>query len=143
MGVDVRVRISQATLSEALNGPQGMVTQYVMRQTASIRTRAVIYCPVDKGRLRSSLVTTVRTDGMLVVGTVGTDVEYAAAVHEGVRAQQVQVRAHSVKAHESKTRGGRTFMVPAHTRGPFMRSVPARAGRPFLRRAMQDVIGTA
>jgi phage gpG-like protein len=80
---EARLQITQQRLTAALTGPGGMVTQYVLRQTSQIRNRAVLYCPVDTGNLRNSIVTALRADGTTVVGTVGTPVEYAAAVHEG------------------------------------------------------------
>lgn len=42
-----------------------------------IEQTAKIYCPVDTGRLRDSIHTTIDESGKTVVGTVSTDVEYA------------------------------------------------------------------
>lgn len=40
-------------------------------------------CPVDTGRLRASITTAASVEGDQVVATVGTNVEYAAAVEYG------------------------------------------------------------
>jgi len=40
-------------------------------------------CPVDTGRLRASITTAASVEGEQVVATVGTNVEYAAAVEYG------------------------------------------------------------
>jgi hypothetical protein len=104
-----RVTINEEALRSALAGPEGMVTQYVMRLTRQIRNKAVLYCPVDTGNLRSSIVTAVQQDGMQVVGIVGTPVDYAVPVHEGYVIRRKD--------------GGITQV----------------RGRPFLRRAMEEV----
>lgn len=124
MPVFSRVEISEDRLRAALTGPDGDVTRYVLRVTRNIRNRAVLYCPVDTGNLRASIATgAVRTEGSSVVGTVGTPVEYAAAVHEGVRAQTVTVAEHTVRAHEIKA-----HTVAARTQQSF--TVPGKGGRP-------------
>lgn len=168
MPATVRLEIAQEQLRRALTGPNGSVTRYVMRTTRQIRNKAVMYCPVDTGNLRASITHAVSSDvagrGMVVVGRVGTPVEYALAVHEGVKAQTVtvaahQVKAHTVKAHEVRARRGRkraskagprqapraaytvrAHTVRAHTRASYTMEVKARAGRPFLRRALEEVL---
>jgi len=117
-----RLVINQSELRTQLVGPGGLVTRHVIRQIRLIRNRAVLYCPVDTGNLRSSITSATRTEGMLVIGRVGTAVEYAADVHEGVRAQTVTVAAHQVKARTIKA-----HTVKAHTRKAY--TVPARNGR--------------
>lgn len=42
-----------------------------------IQSTAKEYAPVDTGRLRDSIQTTIEETGSTIVGTVGTDVEYA------------------------------------------------------------------
>lgn len=127
----VRLQLDQATLQRDLTGPNGMATQYVLRKTSEIRTRAVLYCPVQTGNLRNSITSAVRSDGMLVIGTVGTPVDYAMAVHEGTSGRPQRVGPYSARG-----RSGRTYMVPAHMRTP-----RPRQGKPFLRKALQDVMG--
>ena len=155
MPATVRLEIAQAQLQRALTGPSGSVTRYVMRTTRQIRNKAVLLCPVDTGNLRASITHAVSSDvgsrGMVIIGRVGTPVEYALAVHEGVTAKTVtvpahMVKAHTVKAHTVKPKGGRkaytvsAHQVRGHMRGSYTMEVKARTGRPFLRRAMQEVI---
>jgi phage gpG-like protein len=85
VAVRVRVQVSEAEVRRLLTGPSGLATRYVMRKTDQIVNRARMYCPVDTGNLRSSIVAAVREENGRVVGLVGTPVEYAAAVHEGYR----------------------------------------------------------
>lgn len=53
------------------------------RACARIQADAKQNCVVDTGRLRASIVTEVHTEGNTVVGTVGTNVEYAPYVEFG------------------------------------------------------------
>lgn len=53
------------------------------RACARIQADAKQNCVVDTGRLRASIVTDVHTEGNTVVGTVGTNVEYAPYVEFG------------------------------------------------------------
>lgn len=64
------------------NGPLG---KYMATLCALIETAAKGHCPVDTGRLRSSITHRVEADGGEIVGVVGTSVEYAIYVHEGTR----------------------------------------------------------
>jgi hypothetical protein len=126
----VRLTLAQADLQRQLTGDQGMVTRYVLRRTQAIRNRAVLYCPVDTGNLRSSIVSAVRSDGMVVVGTVGTPVDYAVAVHEGTRPHVIRPRRARVLAWGPP--GARVFATFARH--------PGTRGRPFLRRALEEVM---
>lgn len=64
--------------------PRGPVGRDLTRRALRVRNVARVYCPVDFGRLRSSLTYTDPqpiAEGLLV--QVGTNVVYALAVHEG------------------------------------------------------------
>lgn len=112
--------------------------------------------PVDTGRLKTSLTFSTPTIQKAVAYTdadgkgasfrppkpppltliLGTNVEYAAAVHEGVdwEGGPVQVEAHTVKAHTRKTKSGKRVNVKAHTRAAHTRNMPpvTRAGKKFI-----------
>lgn len=124
-----RLTVAQQRVTTAMAGPTGMVVVWVDKVTNGIRNRAILYCPVDTGRLRASIVATKAVmSGVLVIGSVGTDVEYAAAVHNGLSKRTV-----TVKAHTSRSRLGTTYQVSEHTRAQ-----AARVGRPFLTRASEE-----
>jgi hypothetical protein len=132
----VRLEMSQGRLQAALTSPGvGLVYRFTDDLTTDIRTLAVLYAPVRTGRLRGSITPTVTVRGMVVEGRVGSDVNYAAAVHEGVRNRQVPVQAHGVRAHTRKGSAVRAYTVSAHTR-----QQKARDGRPFIRQAMDEVL---
>lgn len=76
----------------------------------------------------------------LTVG-VGSNVEYAAAVHEGINAQVAAVNATRVRAHQRK-RGSTTVHVRAHERAAHTRNVPARAPRKFIEEPMRANLDT-
>lgn len=126
MPAEVRVDLATAKLQRALGGSNGMVTRYVIRLTREIRNRAVLYCPVDTGNLRASIVTAVSSPlagaGLIIEGTVGTPVEYAVVVHEGRKAGVEQVAAHTVRSHRIKA-----HTVAARTQLSY--TVPAKGGR--------------
>ena len=141
-----RVRLSEGALREYLTGANGVVTRYVIRQTRQITNRAKLYTPVDTGNLRASITSAVFTRGLSVFGQVGTPVEYALAVHEGLEAKAVPVQAHAVRAyviraHQNNGRAVPTMTRLASTRSAHSRQQKAKPGRPFLRRALQDVLG--
>lgn len=94
-------------------------------------TRSQALCPVDKGYLRASGRMDLGTDrGLLVIGGVTYQAEYAAAVHEGRRALTIR---------PTRPGGRLKFMVDG--RVVYARQVhqPARAGRPFLATAFREV----
>lgn len=67
-----------------LASEQGDVGRFLARAANDISTLAKQLCPVDTGRLRSSIAWEFRHDGDVYV-VVGTNVEYAIYVHEGTR----------------------------------------------------------
>jgi hypothetical protein len=74
--------------------------------------------PVDKGTLKKS--GNIRRGELEAI--VGYNTPYAAAVHYGIRDQDVRVR-----AHDRLTRAGKMVEVRSHTR-----HIRARKGRPYL-----------
>lgn len=62
----------------------------VQRRAAKIERAAKRYCPVDTGRLRSSITSETGEDGEGPFAIVGTDVEYAVHVEFGTNKMSAQ-----------------------------------------------------
>lgn len=83
MGAEVNVQWDDAELNRML-GPQGIVGRDNFARTKRVENRAKRLCPVDTGRLRASIQSTMPQQvGNLVVSYVYTDVRYGAYVHAG------------------------------------------------------------
>lgn len=76
-----------AELFGSANGPAG---KYLKRQGLKVQRRAKRNCPVDTGRLRSSITEALGTDSQGLVERIGTDVEYAAYVELGTGRMRAQ-----------------------------------------------------
>lgn len=135
-----RFEVNQATLVAQFR-QGGVVFVWMAGVTRSIRTKAVLYAPVDTGYMRNTLaVATISTASMGLVGLVGTSAKYAPYVHDGT------------KAHDIVPKNGKFLVFSAHvgpnTRGKsgkqlvFTKLVhhPGTKGQPFLRRAMQETV---
>lgn len=85
-------------------------------------------CPVDEGRLRSSIDGTVSVRGATVVGRIGTSVSYALYVHEG----RGPITASPGKVLRFKPKGSQVFI--------FRKSVGPAAGKPFLVNGLQAAL---
>jgi phage gpG-like protein len=72
----------EAWLLRSTSGPVG---RYLATLAAKVETAAKARCPVDTGRLRSSITWRIEVDGQGVVAIVGTSISYAVWVHEGTR----------------------------------------------------------
>lgn len=70
-------------LAEVLVSPSGPVVVDLVRRCLRVTAAAKELCPVDTGRLRSSIRFSLGVDEVGRFGQVGTDVEYAIYVHEG------------------------------------------------------------
>lgn len=68
-----------------LRSTSGPVGKYLATVAAKVETAAKARCPVDTGRLRSSITWRIEVDGNGLVAIVGTNVSYAVFVHEGTR----------------------------------------------------------
>lgn len=82
-GFGVRVNVPQGKVRRALLGSGGLVTRHVTSVGRQVENQAKRYAPVDTGRLRSSIQSVVRVSGNEARATIGTNVAYAAAIHEG------------------------------------------------------------
>jgi hypothetical protein len=76
--------INNGALSQMFRSPSGPAAQELQRRTLRVENRAKVLCPVDTGRLRSSIVRgQIRTTATGLAQSVGSPVVYAAAIHEG------------------------------------------------------------
>lgn len=72
-----------------LEGPNGGVAKDLARRAIRVESRAKSLCPVDTGRLRSSITWRIVYSGGKLDALVGTNVEYAVFVHEGTRPHEI------------------------------------------------------
>jgi len=86
----VRVDLSNATIKAVAVQELGKL---VITTTLRIHNRAKILCPVDTGNLRASITQKITLSGEEIIGTVGTNVKYAAFVHDGTRPHTIRARA--------------------------------------------------
>lgn len=123
----VRYELNRAEVYRAATEPAIKLVKRAGRQTTS---RAKFHCPVDTGRLRSSIgefgFRASRDSVRLSVGT--TRVNYAMAQHEGAKARQIVPR--QAKALR--------FLWDVTGRVEYFKSVnwPGIGGTPFLTAGM-------
>lgn len=116
-----KARLNEVGLREA--------KKKVNRVTRRTFNRSQILVPVDTGLLRSSgRIEPATTHGLVVVGGVSYDAEYAAAVHNGRGALTIR----------AKGNGRLRFVVNGQV--VYARQVhqKARAGRPYLATALRE-----
>lgn len=79
------VIINRVTLREFLVGNNGPVSRDLAFRSQRVVNAAKRLCPVDTGRLRSSIRYAVFATHDNIYSMVGTDVAYAAFVHQGTK----------------------------------------------------------
>lgn len=84
------VRIDPAKVRMLLEGPQGPVAKELERIAVGVERDAKRLCPVDTGRLRSSITHVTGVDGRGLVAKVGTNVDYALPVEMGTSKSRAQ-----------------------------------------------------
>lgn len=84
------IQFDQAALHRLLEGEQGPVAKDLLRRTVRVEGAAKRACPVDIGRLRSSITHRLEQDAQGLLGVVGSDVEYAIYVELGTRFMRAQ-----------------------------------------------------
>lgn len=142
-----RVIINDQALRDMLMGQNGAVVKAMYDIGRQIQNEAKRRCPVDEGRLRSSITNTVTVQGPQIIVRVGTVVEYALYVHNGTGVYGpsgkpiVPLRATSARpvtreprraALRWRAKGGGGFVFRYQSRG-------ARAN-PFLTDALEFVL---
>lgn len=89
--MDIRAEVvgavaAQRELVRVATGLYGQAVMSQMRKATLLVSRdAKLLSPVDTGRLRASITPAIRLDGDSVIGVVGSNVEYAAAVEVGTK----------------------------------------------------------
>lgn len=84
------VRIDSGAVRALLDGPDGPVAAEILRRGIRVERVAKSLCPVDTGRLRSSITHALGRDSRSLYCDVGTDVEYAPYVEFGTLRQGAQ-----------------------------------------------------
>lgn len=84
------VEINGAALTELFESPSGDVARDLTRRALQVDNAAKQLCPVDTGRLRSSINWQIGQDGDGLLAMVGTNVEYAPHVELGTSKMAAQ-----------------------------------------------------
>lgn len=84
------VRLDQGAIADLLNGEDGPVGEDLLRRAIRVESAAKRACPVDTGRLRSSITHALERDGRGLVAMVGTNVSYALPVELGTFRMRAQ-----------------------------------------------------
>lgn len=84
------VEINGAALTELFESPSGDVARDLTRRALQVDNAAKQLCPVDTGRLRSSITNEIGQDGDGLMATIGTNVEYAPYVELGTSKMAAQ-----------------------------------------------------
>lgn len=85
VSVTVRVHSDAGAIRNLVAGPNGPVAKDLARRAIRVESRAKTLCPVDTGRLRSSIRWQIVRRPAGLVAIIGSDVQYAGLVHNGTR----------------------------------------------------------
>lgn len=84
------VEINGDALRELFESPDGEVARDLQRRALQVERAAIRNCPVDTGRLRSSITNEIGQDGEGLLAVIGTNVEYAPYVELGTSKMAAQ-----------------------------------------------------
>lgn len=84
------IRFDDAGMRELFSSPNGPAGKYLKSQGIRVQRRAKQRCPVDTGRLRSSIVEALGSDSKGLVERIGTDVAYGKHVELGTSRMRAQ-----------------------------------------------------
>lgn len=84
------VRIDGPALDRLLQSPAGPVAKELSRRAVRVGAAAKHLCPVDTGRLRSSITWRLAADARGLVALIGTNVHYAPHVEFGTSRARAQ-----------------------------------------------------
>jgi HK97 gp10 family phage protein len=87
---DVRVTLDRGAILDLLSGPAGPVAAELTKRALRVNNRAKQLCPVDTGRLRSSIAMRLEAEAGRLIAVIGTNVEYAPYVEFGTRHMRAQ-----------------------------------------------------
>lgn len=79
------IRFDHAALGRLFNSPQEAVAKDLARRALKVDAAAKQLCPVDTGRLRSSITWKLSVDARGLYALIGSDVEYAIFQELGTR----------------------------------------------------------
>lgn len=141
------VKVENAQVVAYLRSANGPVWRDVQRRGNRVLNEARRLCPVDEGRLRSSLTLEMQTVQNLPAAVVGTNLEYGLYVHEGtgiygprrtpITPKKARVLRWPVKNNQYRQTGGNRRYSGGRTAAyAYARSVKGVPPRPFLRNAL-------
>lgn len=87
---DVTVVLEWAALDRLFASTEGPIGKDLARRAIKVDREAKHLCPVDTGRLRSSITNGLAVDGRGLHAKVGTNVDYAIYVELGTRFAHAQ-----------------------------------------------------
>lgn len=125
-----RINFDDGELARLLESPEGPVAKDLLRRGNRVETAAARLCPVESGRLRSSISHELDRDERGLVVRIGTNVEYARFVEEGTGLYGPhKQRIFPTKAQAlAFTIGGRKVIVS---------SIAGARAQPYLRPALR------
>ncbi len=103
------VRLDQAALDRLLRSPDGPVGRALLNEGRILTNEAKQACPVDEGRLRSSIAASLVPTAQGLAVEVGSPLEYAAYVETGTRPHFPPIIA--VSGWTRRHGGGSPFLV--------------------------------
>lgn len=130
-----RVVLNNAEINKFIHSPSGEVYREILRRAKKVESEAKRRCPVNNGRLRSSISTEMISERKGPVARVGTNVNYAGFVHEGTgifgpRGSMIR-----------PVRAARLVFVPkGGTKPVFAKQVRGQRGVPFLEEALRAAL---
>jgi len=85
VSVTVRFKSDAGAIRNFIASPTGPIAKDLTRRAIRVESRAKTLCPVDTGRLRSSIRWRIAREPAGLVAIVGSDVVYAGFVECGTR----------------------------------------------------------
>lgn len=82
--------LNEAEVARLFKSEDGPTGKFIAKTAVKVETKAKRLCPVDTGRLRSSITHEVGMLGKTVIARVGTNVDYAVHVEFGTRRMRAQ-----------------------------------------------------
>ena len=142
------LKLNPAELNALLRSPSGPVAAEVVRRSNRVLNKARRLCPVDEGRLRSSLAYEIRQDKGDIVGRVGTNLDYGLFIHEGtgIYAGKGPITPKKGKylrwpVKNNSGQGRRRYKAGATAQYAYAKKVKGVKGRPYLRDALDAANG--
>jgi hypothetical protein len=126
-----RIILNPVELKEMLGGPAGPVYRDLTTRCIRVTAAAKRGCPSVTGRLRNSIRYEIRIESGKPVGYVGSDVNYAAAVHDGTKAHDILPVNGKFLVFKGAD-GSQVFVTAVHH--------PGTEAQPFLRNAIRTAL---